>query len=278
MGGFRRAINPHAALLIAIWLWSLPVASVARAAGPPRFSFREGEKLTYHYSRHVLAHSASSRLKREDLEGQVVLQVQSVGSDGTAWIDMVASGNGREVSDRPKKYTRDPWRIGFDVKPNGSVVGLRDSDGNTITDNAWRDPVLDASMKGVVSAGAMIEVYTVANTYTFFGLQLPDKLPSPGGEWTGYHQSPSIDYVGQREVTRFQAVPVKFTFVGHRKYNGRDCLVFSPKPRTPGTRGHPTLLYFDTTNGRLLALESHLKNSGASKRDVDISAVLVKTE
>ena len=267
MRSFRRAVNPEAMLVVAVCLWSLAAANVASAAGAPHFSFREGERLTYHYSRHMLAHGGPPTVRREDVEGQVVLQVRRVSSDGTAEIEMVASGKGRVVRDKTTDLTGEPWAIVFDVNRNGSIAALQDVNGNAITLEAWI---------GAVSAGAMIERFSVALTYALFGLQLPDKLPPAGGEWTGYHQRTVT--VGQEESIRLEPVSVRFTFVGPRKYKGRDCLVFSTKPGAAGELHFPTVFYFDNTNGRLVASETHLKKLGASKRDVDISVVLVKVE
>jgi len=238
-----------------------------------RFSFRKGEKLTYKISYHTLAHAGSSAGASQDLEGQAVLNVRSVRGDGTAVIELVTSGKGRIAMRGQTLETESapPSHIVAFVKPDGSVSELRGLSGKQ---SALLRPGL-----GLLNAGDQGQVF-VLGTYTLFGLQLPDKLPPPGGKWIAHqkqehNRSPELD----PRRAELEPTPVEFTFVGRREYHGRACLEFSANTRFTGIPGGlPTTFYFDNAKGQLAGMELHVAKFGPEQVDVDRSAVLVKVE
>ena len=266
-----RASMVEVMLVVAVGMWSLAAAPMANAAGAPRYSFREGQKLTYQMALHTFAHAGPQAGDRTDVEGKAVLEVRSVDNKGIAEIAVTASGKGKIVSrmlmgGRAQALQTEPYTLILTVKPNGSITGLQDADGNQATGIGLFRPAM-------TNAGAALGVWMVSG-YTLFGLQLPDKLPTPGKQYTGYQQE-ELTQFNERGLTSFELkpLPVKYTFVGPRKYKGRDCLAFSGK-----TGGLPGAFYFDDKNGQLVGLESHVKKAGASKTDADATAVLVKVE
>ena len=266
-----RASIVEVMLVVAVGMWSLAAAPMANAAGAPRFSFREGQKLTYQMALHTVTHAGPQAGDRSDVQGKAVLEVRSVDNEGIAEIAVTASGKGRIVSrmlmgGSPPALHTEPYALVFTVKPNGSITGLQDADGNQATGIGLFRPAM-------TNAGATLEMQVISG-YTLFGFQLPEKLPAPGKEYTGYTKEENTQF-NQGGVTSLELkpVPVKYTFVGPRKYKGRDCLAFSGK-----TTGLPEVFYFDDKNGQLVGLESHAKKAGPGKTDSDISAVLVKGE
>lgn len=272
MRSIRQSMIVDLTLIVAVSLWSAAAPPIANAAGAPRFSFREGQELTYQMALHTFAHAGPQAGDRTDVEGKAVLEVRSVDNKGIAEIAVTASGKGKIVSrmltgGSPPALQTERYTLVFTVKPNGSITGLRDADGNQATGIG----LFGAAM---TSAGAALEMCMVSG-YTLFGFQLPQELPAPGKQYTGYTQEENTKF-NQGGVTSLELkpVPVKYTFVGPREYKGRDCLAFSGKEPT----GLPEAFYFDDKNGQFVGLESHVKKAGADKTDSDISVVLVKVE
>jgi hypothetical protein len=266
----RQAIIVDLMLVVAVGLWSAAAAPLANAAGAPRYSFREGQKLTYQVALHSVTHAGPQAGDRTDVEGKAVLEVRSVDKKGVAEIAVTASGKGKIVSRMltglPPALQTEPYTLIFTVKPNGSITGLRDADGNQATGIG----LFGATM---TNAGAALEMLALGG-YTLFGFQLPQKVPAPGKQYTGYTQEENTKF-NQGGVTSLELkpVPVKYTFVGPRKYKGHDCLAFSGN-----STGVPQVFYFDDKSGQLVGIESHVKKAGASKTDADLTAVLVKVE
>lgn len=242
--------------------------------GTACFLFRASQKLTYQIAYDFVTHAGVQAGDKAELNGQAVLHVRSVNSDGTAEIEMVASGRGEHVSrlftgGQPTRLQTEPWTLVLTMKSDGSITSLKDADGNQAAAIGLIRPAM-------TNAGAVLELQTITS-YTLFGLQLPHKLPAPGAQWTGHQQNEETQFSDSSLVSvKLKPVTVKYTFVGSRKYKGRDCLMFSTK--ADGLLSYPATFYFDSKAGQLVGFEMHVKKAGADKTDLDLSAVLVKVE
>ena len=259
--------------LACIGLLSGPVLSEV-THGMPKFSFRVGEKLIYQISQHSLAHAGPSAGAGADLEGEAVLTVREVRSDGTFEIDLTASGKGRIMTGKEvtELESEPPARIMLVVSPNGSIIELQDFAGKPTT--------LFAVMRTVEAfLNASNAVLTmVASTHTLFGVQVPKDLPPPGGKWSGYYKQ---EYIQSPDLSRVQLkdVAATFTFIGRQEYKGRSCLAFSTNARFMGIpEGLPTTFYFDDAKGQLVGTKLHVAKFGAQRVDVDWSTALKRVE
>jgi len=242
-------------------------------SGAPRLAFHQGQELGYRIVSHSAFHGATKY--GADIQGQLILRVLQISSDGTAKIEMVGEGTGRIVSPlvrggQPTDLARTPYRIAAKVKPNGSILGLEDAAGK---------PTSFLALSTSFNAGACLALIAVP-TYALFGLQLPEALPRLGRQWTGYHQSEKTQFSGSRfgstlESLRLRPLAVTFTFVGPKQYEGRDCLVFSAGPHSLGLLGEPRKFYFDHQGGQLVGVEAHVKQFGPQKGDIDLTVRLV---
>jgi len=253
--------------------WSVMAANTSSAmSGVPRLTFHEGQKLDYRIVLHIAPHGGTSATAGADLQGRLILRVLKVSSDGTAKIEIVGEGTGRIVSPvvrggQPTDLARAPYRIVARVKSNASILGLEDDAGKPITVFA---------LVTSLNAGAYLALIAVP-TYALFGLQLPEALPRLGRQWTGYHQSEKTQFSSGSglESLRLQPLAVTFTFVGPKQYEGRDCLVFSAGPDSPGLLREPRKFYFDHQRGQFAGVETHVKEFGPDKSDIDFTVRLV---
>jgi hypothetical protein len=210
----------------------------------------------------------------EHIRAGAVLDVLDVRADGTTEIQLVTWGKGSMTAPRQQPIEIDgsePSRIVLAVTPNGSIIRVRDTNGNP---TAIMRPSFGAFNAGdVTQAGIMA-------TYTLFGLQLPSGLPAPGGKWTG-DQKEEFSAAADLDLSQVQLreVRVTYAFAGARKYKGRDCLAISGSMPLAGVGGGiPTTFYFDSARGQLVGREAHVKRFGRQQADIDLTAVLTKVE
>jgi hypothetical protein len=246
------------------------VPAVGAAASAPQFVFHKGEKLTYTVSQ-KMGGAGKSGSYSANLNGKAVLRVLSVQADGTAKVEMTTTGSGRMASggESMALTNKRPQSVVVVVKPNGAIAQLLNA--------AGKQTSFVQGMADMMDAGALTQVPIIA-TYALFGLCLPDKLPGPGGKWTGYHQSESATSPdGKTWKAQLKRTPVSFKFLGQRNYKGQACLAFAyvlPADRGGAKTGIPTTAYFDAAKGRLVALESKLSDAVGT---VNIAVVLTTT-
>jgi len=214
--------------------------------------------MTYTVSQKMGGAAGKSGSYSADLNGKAVLRVLSVQTDGTAKVEMTTTGTGRmAVSGQSMPLSsKRPQHIVLVVKPNGAILQLLDAAGNKTS--------FSQGMENMMDAGALAQV-PIISTYALFGLYLSSKLPTPGGKWTGYHQTESATSPGgQTWNVQLKRTPVSFTFLGQRTFKGQSRLAFAyalPADRGGAKVGIPTTAYFDAAKGRLVALESKLSDA-----------------
>jgi hypothetical protein len=257
------------------------LAPSALAAPPqrgPRFVFKQGDVLTYdvHISMKGTSSSGGQAAGYASLaDGNLMLTVRSLRADGTAEIQLTATGKGKmTVGGESTALDEEPATpLIAVVRPNGAIVEVRDTKGKKTS--------LFESMENLFAAGTQIQMLLIGN-YALFGLQLPAKLPAVGGQWTGTYKaeqgsSKSLNLEDMK--IELKSVPVTFVYKGPGKYEGRPCFVFTGEPKiyeSAGAKfGIPTAFYFDDNAGRLLALEQHAKNVGKDRATVDETVKLV---
>jgi len=238
------------------------VASTGIAASAPHFVFRKGDVLTY---------GVTVRAGDQALDGIVTLTVLEAKADGTARIELAASGTGRlTINGRLTPLEEARSSVVMVAKPNGTILQFLDSSGRPVSMKERRKSLFAAD--GLVGD-------KVAVMRTLFGLQLPSTSVAIGGKWTGYQQAESATSADlQHWQTQLEPVPVTYTFAGTREYQGRSCMVITysvPAMSPDGTMSSiPTTIFFDASRGQVVGTTT---GGSSSSQEPMIDTVVLKS-
>ncbi len=163
------------------------------------------------------------------LQGQVTLSVLRVNAEGVAEVEVTSTGRGTTgPADQPVPFdTQPPAPMTVTIAPTGVISDLRVG--------GQRTSLLADDGDDLFNASRLVRGYAIG-TYTFFGLQLPEKHVASGASWRGTHQIEEARYEGPAAEERnpkdatITLTPhrVTLTYEGPTILEGRPCHLILP--------------------------------------------------